>query len=917
MEQSGVWITRGFESFSQGTLGNAGQNLYVSRGGVLQRLHQYDFNKDGYVDLIFCNSQDHCEKPPVYVYRNALTDPVPQELPAEGARSGAVADLNGDGYDDLVLGMMYDGIRQDLNAVIYYGGPEGWGESRHQKLPAPSCCSVAIGDFNGEGRPDLAFLCGGRVRVFYQSGLGFEPKRFVDLEITGDQLGACDLDGDGFSDLVVRSQEGTLKIYWGGPEGLNVDHADQVPIVPKVKADSPGESAATKYPEYVAGVAPLAQVVLLGGLPHLFRATVESVYLVPVIPDRSFGPPLILSCARSTSVAVGDVNGDGYPDLVFSCLQPGEGGERSWIYWGGERGFDETRRSSLPTRHACDVAVCDLDGDGCDDIVFCQAHTPESFTTESLIYSVGRDGETPEPVRLLTHDPRRVFVARPSRDKEPHLVFVNHCSRGLLGDVDVSVYYGGPQGFDPERRKDLPGWGAVEAVCCDVNDDGYVDLVLANASENSVDRDPGSYVILNGPEGFADAPAFTLPTTRAHGVCCADLNRDGYLDLVFCGFDNPDLLIFYGTAQGFDTANPQRIRMEHDGVVYKEPRWIYLADLNNDGWLDLVVPQIVDDRSFILWGGPEGFSMERCQMLSVVRGACARAADLTGNGYLDLIVGGHIPSTDGPHDSYVNIYWSSPEGLREDRRTLLPANAVNSMTVADFNNDGRLDLFVCSYHDGRTRDLDSYIYWNREGRGFSAMDRSRLFTHSASGCVAADFNEDGWVDLAVANHKVEGDHVGYSALWWNGPEGFSERNVTRLPTVGPHGMTAVGPGNLMDRGPEEFYVSAPFQLPHGSCVRGISWQAEVPPKTWVKAQLRFADTREDLERATWRGPAGAGTWFDRCGEVRVKECDGEWVQYRLALGAVNGGCTPRVTEVCVEYDGRVISGTDEERSMSA
>ena len=68
--------------------------------------------------------------------------------------------------------------------------------------------------------------------------------------------------------------------------------------------------------------------------------------------------------------------------------------------------------------------------------------------------------------------------------------------------------------------------------------------------------------------------------------------------------------------------------------------------------------------------------MDRCQPLSVVRGASARAADLTGNGYLDLIIGGHITTQDGPHDSFAYIYWTDgPDGLREDRRTLLPASA--------------------------------------------------------------------------------------------------------------------------------------------------------------------------------------------------------------------------------------------------
>ena len=50
----GEWVTRGFNAFSRGAFGNAGQNLYVSRAGVLQRIFHFDLNLDGNADLVFC-----------------------------------------------------------------------------------------------------------------------------------------------------------------------------------------------------------------------------------------------------------------------------------------------------------------------------------------------------------------------------------------------------------------------------------------------------------------------------------------------------------------------------------------------------------------------------------------------------------------------------------------------------------------------------------------------------------------------------------------------------------------------------------------------------------------------------------------------------------------------------------------------
>lgn len=342
--------------------------------------------------------------------------------------------------------------------------------------------------------------------------------------------------------------------------------------------------------------------------------------------------------------------------------------------------------------------------------------------------------------------------------------------------------------------------------------------------------------------------------------------------------------------------------MQDNDRIYNHPRFLSGADLNNDGYLDLIVSCIDSDESFVLWGGPEGFSFENKQIFQVRHACNSKVADLNGDGYPELIFGGHTQSESGPHDAFVYIYWGSKDGFREDRRSLIPANAVNSIAVADFNNDGFLDMFVASYQDGRLRDIDSHIYWNQAGNGFLPHIRTPLRTHAVSGNLAADFNEDGWIDLAVANHKVEGAHTAYSTVWYNGPDGFDEKKVTNLPSQGIHGMGNVDPGNVMDRSPNEYYISPPYKMDEKLGIIEIYWVGEIPLKSWVKAQFRFAQTRRELTQAAWQGPTGGNSWFNAHQRVDKITFSGKFVQYRLTLGSFNSLNTPRISEVVVVFD---------------
>ena len=350
---------------------------------------------------------------------------------------------------------------------------------------------------------------------------------------------------------------------------------------------------------------------------------------------------------------------------------------------------------------------------------------------------------------------------------------------------------------------------AADGSRADLNQDGYLDLVFSNYCSGTSapwQYEIDSYIYWGGPDGYIPANRLGLPTLGAGGNAVADLDEDGYLDIVFSNvgggvgdYPDPDGVnsyIYRGGSDGYATTN--RTELPTNGST-----GCSVADLDEDGSLDIVFSNYVTTTSssdfdfeidsYIYWGDNGSYStVDRTDLQT--KGAVANyVVDLDQDGSLDIIFSnyrqnsGEYSSATYEIDSY--IYWGDGTGSYPDR-TDLPTIGAHGSSVADLDGDGALDIVFSNRNsaDGitYTYPISSYIYWgdNNNPRDYNVTNRTELPSIGTYGNSIADLDEDGWPDIIFSNHQSSpSDHNIDSYIYWgNGTRNYTEH--TELPTIG-------------------------------------------------------------------------------------------------------------------------------------
>ena len=375
-----------------------------------------------------------------------------------------------------------------------------------------------------------------------------------------------DFNGDGYSDLAIGAQnvanpvtsEGNVFVHMGGPGGPSTMPARQLDITP-------------------------------GGDRALF----------------------------GNEMAVGDVNGDGYGDLIVGALQwdgASQSQGQAWFYLGSAGGLPSTPSGEFvnpePQTNAFmagAIAVGDLSANGFDDIAIGVSRHDAAINDQGRVLIYGGRAAGPNP--------------------------------------NVPLVLDGP---DPESLQ----FGQELAVVGDLTGDGIVELAVGMpfAGQGRVHIVPGSMDALDPTTGTtisADTGVSRLGTAIA-GV--GDLNGDGYAELVVGASGSGQVFVYAGAPTGVATTPTATWEMPA-GVSSGDSFGItvtFAGDMNGDGADEALVGMAApgdDGRALFYMGGttlditPVAFAPPSDQIDSRYSRSMASAGDVNGDGWFDLVVG--------------------------------------------------------------------------------------------------------------------------------------------------------------------------------------------------------------------------------------------------------------------------------------
>jgi hypothetical protein len=294
-----------------------------------------------------------------------------------------------------------------------------------------------------------------------------------------------------------------------------------------------------------------------------------------------------------------------------------------------------------------------------------------------------------------------------------------------------------------------------------------------------------------------------------------DLNRDGWTDIASAntGRNSVAVLLSRGRAGGFRA--PQEIR------VGTGPFDLDAGDFDRDGVVDLLVTTPSANAIELLMLRPTGALRSRLVLGAAGQSRGARLADVTGDGWLDVVYSDFI------RNFVAVIPNNRTGGVFSDLGTRPVAAAPQGVAIGDFNRDGRMDAAVASTGSTSLTILEGIATATPVRRTIAAGFTLNVLT-------AVDINGDGWLDLAAtstdSNRLVlfRGGAAGFAAASvataGNSPRGLTtgDVNADGRPDVLVANRSSSSVSIFLGRSNGSFSLTSTGQLPAGAGARAIA-----------------------------------------------------------------------------------------------
>ncbi len=265
----------------------------------------------------------------------------------------------------------------------------------------------------------------------------------------------------------------------------------------------------------------------------------------------------------------------------------------------------------------------------------------------------------------------------------------------------------------------------------DFNGDGFPDIAVSN---DAPDR---KLIYFNDGKGnFKIGSEFGLPEWPTRNISIADINGDGLPDIILANRGDS------GSTSNYVCLNKGKGQFSAECIPFAPypATTIFPADINKDGFIDLVVPYRDRGLSYVYPGSsnadfPDSRRIPFGPPDATIR--VAAVADLNGDGIPDIVT---IDENKG-----VNIYFGQKDQTFSAGISIADSKIVPyALAIADLNNDGLLDIIV-----GHVGAPSTVFFNDGTGRNFKSISFGDS-NGTVYGFAIGDFNEDGIPDIATA-----------------------------------------------------------------------------------------------------------------------------------------------------------------------